>query len=65
MNRHHRNYRRTKKIKELSKIIIYLSHGYVIDTLTTLVGEFEKKEFKKNKHFDPYKELGKTVKTPF
>jgi ribonuclease HI len=42
-----------KKIKEPGNIVIYLSNGYVIDTLTK--GWLEK--WKKKKHVDLWKKL--------
>jgi ribonuclease HI len=51
-----------KKIKEPSKIIIYLSNGYVIDTLTKgWLENWKRKGFKKKKHVDLWKELDKVL----
>ncbi len=47
-----------KKIKEPSNIVIYLSNGYVIDTLTKgWLQKWKKNGFKKKKHIDLWKEL--------
>jgi len=51
-----------KKIKEPSNIIVYLSNGYVIDTLTKgWLENWKKKGFKKKKHVDLWKELDKVL----
>lgn len=51
-----------KKIKEPSNIIIYLSNGYVIDTLTKgWLEKWKKNGFKKKKHVDLWKELDKVL----
>lgn len=51
-----------KKINEPSKIIIYLSNGYVIDTLTKgWLENWKRKGFKKKKHVDLWKELDKVL----
>lgn len=47
-----------KKIKEPSNIVIYLSNGYVIDTLTKgWLQKWKKNGFKKKKHVDLWKQL--------
>lgn len=51
-----------KKIKEPSNIVIYLSNGYVIDTLTKgWLEKWKKNGFKKKKHVDLWKELDKVL----
>ena len=51
-----------KKIKEPSNIVIYLSNGYVIDTLTKgWLEKWKKNGFKKKKHIDLWKELDKVL----
>ena len=51
-----------KKIKEPSYIIIYLSNGYIIDSLTKgWLENWKKKGFKKIKHIDLWKELDKVL----
>lgn len=51
-----------KRIKEPSSIVIYLSNGYVIDTLTKgWLDKWKKKDFKKKKHVDLWKELDKVL----
>lgn len=53
-----------KRIQEPSNIIIYLSNGYVIDTLTKGWLEIWKREnFKKKKHVDLWKELDKILQS--
>lgn len=47
-----------KKIKEPGNIVIYLSNGYVIDTLTKgWLEKWKKNRFKKKKHVDLWKKL--------
>lgn len=47
-----------KKIKEPGNIVIFLSNGYVIDTLTKgWLEKWKKNGFKKKKHVDLWKEL--------
>jgi len=51
-----------KKIKEPSNIVVYLSNGYVIDTLTKgWLGKWKKNGFKKKKHVDLWMELDKVL----
>lgn len=51
-----------KKVKEPSNIIFYLSHGYIIDSLTKgWLENWKKKGFKKIKHVDLWKELDKVL----
>jgi ribonuclease HI len=51
-----------KKIKEPSNIVIYLSNGYVIDTLTKgWLKKWKKNGFKQKKHADLWKELDKLL----
>ena len=51
-----------KKIKEPSNIVIYLSNGYVIDTLTKgWLEKWKKNGFKKIKHVDLWKKLDKVL----
>lgn len=51
-----------KKISEPSNIVVYLSNGYVIDTLTKgWLYKWKKKGFKKKKHVDLWKELDKVL----
>jgi ribonuclease HI len=51
-----------KKIKEPSNIVIYLSNGYVIDTLSKgWLENWKKNGFKKKKHSDLWKELDKVL----
>ena len=51
-----------KRIKEPSNIVVYLSNGYVIDTLAKgWLEKWKKKGFKKKKHVDLWKELDKVL----
>jgi len=51
-----------KRIKEPSEITIYLTNGYVIDTLTKgWLENWKKKGFKKKKHVDLWIELDKIL----
>lgn len=51
-----------KRIKEPSNIVVYLSNGYVIDTLTKgWLENWKKKGFKKKKHVDLWIELDKIL----
>jgi ribonuclease HI len=51
-----------KKIKEPSNIVVYLSNGYVFDTLTKgWLEKWKKNGFKKKKHVDLWKELDKVL----
>lgn len=51
-----------KRIKEPSNIIVYLTNGYVIDTLTKgWLEKWKKKGFKKKKHVDLWIELDKVL----
>jgi ribonuclease HI len=51
-----------KKIKEPSNIVVYLSNGYVIDTLTKgWLEKWKKNGFKKKKHVDLWKQLDKVL----
>ncbi|MBS1663515.1 MAG: hypothetical protein JST68_20910 [Bacteroidetes bacterium] len=51
-----------KKVKEPSNIVVYLSNGYVIDTLTKgWLEKWKKNGFKKKKHVDLWKELDKVL----
>lgn len=51
-----------KKIKEPSNIVVYLSNGYVIDTLTKgWLENWKKKGFKKKKHADLWIVLDKIL----
>lgn len=51
-----------KKVKEPSNIVIYLSNGYVIDTLTKgWLEKWKKNGFKKKKHVDLWKGLDKIL----
>ncbi len=51
-----------KKIKEPGNIVVYLSNGYVIDTLTKgWLEKWKKNGFKKKKHVDLWKELDKVL----
>lgn len=51
-----------KKIKEPSDIVVYLSNGYVIDTLTKgWLENWKKNGFKKKKHVDLWKQLDKVL----
>ena len=51
-----------KKIKEQSNIVVYLSNGYVIDTLTKgWLENWKKNGFKKKKHVDLWKQLDKVL----
>ncbi len=51
-----------KRIKEPARIIVYLSNGYIIDTLMKGWLERWKREgFKKKKHVDRWKELDKVL----
>jgi ribonuclease HI len=51
-----------KKINKPSKIIVYLSNGYVIDVLTKgWLDKWKKKGFKKKKHIDLWIELDKVL----
>lgn len=53
-----------KRIKEPSNIVVYLSNGYVIDTLTKgWLENWKKKGFKKKKHVDLWIELDKVLTT--
>jgi len=51
-----------KRIKEPSSIVVYLSNGYVIDTLTKgWLEKWKKIGFKKKKHVDLWKALDKVL----
>jgi ribonuclease HI len=51
-----------KRIKEPSNITVYLTNGYVIDTLTKgWLEKWKKKGFKKKKHVDLWIELDKVL----
>lgn len=51
-----------KAIKEPSNVVVYLSNGYVIDTLTKgWLENWKRKGFKKKKHVDLWKELDKVL----
>jgi ribonuclease HI len=51
-----------KRIKEPSNIVVYLSNGYVIDTLTKgWLENWKRIGFKKKKHIDLWKELDKIL----
>lgn len=51
-----------KKIKDPSNIVIYLSNGYVIDTLTKgWLEKWKREGFKKKKHVDLWKLLDKVL----
>jgi len=51
-----------KRVKEPSKITVYLTNGYVIDTLTKgWLEKWKKKGFKKKKHVDLWIELDKVL----
>ena len=51
-----------KRIKEPSNITVYLTNGYVIDTLTNgWLEKWKKKGFKKKKHVDLWIELDKVL----
>lgn len=51
-----------KKIKEPSNVVVYLSNGYVIDTLTKgWLEKWKKNGFKKKKHVDLWKELDRVL----
>lgn len=51
-----------KRIKVSSKIIVYISNGYIIDTLTKgWLENWKKKGFKKKKHVDLWKELDRIL----
>lgn len=51
-----------RKIKEPSKIVFYLSNGYVIDTLTKgWLENWKRNGFKKKKHVDLWKQLDKVL----
>jgi ribonuclease HI len=51
-----------KKVKEPSNITVYLTNGYVIDTLTKgWLEKWKKKGFKKKKHVDLWIELDKVL----
>lgn len=51
-----------KRIKEPSNIVVYLSNGYIIDTLTKgWLENWKRKGFKKKKHVDLWKELDKVL----
>ena len=51
-----------KKIKEPSNIVIYLSNGYVIDTLTKgWLENWKRNGYKKKKHVDLWKKLDKVL----
>lgn len=51
-----------KKIKNPSNVTIYLSNGYVIDTLTKgRLEKWKKRGFKNKKHADVWTELDKTI----
>lgn len=53
-----------KRINEPSNIVVYLSNGYVIDTLTKgWLENWKKKGFKKKKHVDLWIELDKVLTT--
>lgn len=52
-----------KKLTTPSEVIVYLSNGYVIDTLTKgWLNKWEKNNYKKKKHADLWKELSKLLK---
>jgi len=51
-----------KRVKEPSNITVYLTNGYVIDTLTKgWLEKWKKKGFKKKKHVDLWVELDKVL----
>jgi len=51
-----------KRIKEPSNIVVYLTNGYVIDTLTKgWLEKWKRNGFKKKKHIDLWKELDKVL----
>ena len=51
-----------KRIKEPSNITVYLTNGYVIDTLTKgWLAKWKQSGFKKKKHVDLWKELDKVL----
>lgn len=53
-----------KRIKEPSKIVVYLNNGYVIDALSKgWLEKWKKKGYKKKKHADLWKELDKVLQT--